>query len=122
LNIPIFSGGFTSAQVQKARIAVDQAEKRIELSQDQIRINLNNVELRMDESLSKIAASQKNVKTARRAFEIAESRVYNGLATQLELKDSRLLLDQAQITYLSAIYEYLEAYFDWELLTGNIEF
>lgn len=122
LNIPIYSGGFTNAQVQKARIEVDKVKKRLELNQDNIRIELNNIDLRMNEALSKIEAAEKNVKSARRAFEIAESRVANGLSTQLELKDSRIFLDQAQITRLTAIYSYLEAYFDWELLTGKVEY
>ena len=51
---------------------------------------------------------------------IAETRVRNGLATQLELKDSRILLDQAQLNYYSSIYDYLAAYFDWQKATGNV--
>ncbi len=120
INFPIFSGGYTSAQVQKARIDVEKIDKQVELNQDNIRIDLQNVYLRMDEADSRIDAAQKSVNSARRAFEIAESRYNNGLATQLELKDSRIFLDQAQITYLTAIYAYLEAYFDWELLTGKV--
>jgi len=120
INFPIFSGGYTSAQVQKARIDVEKIDKQVELNQDNIRIDLQNVYLRMEEAESRIDAAQKSVNSARRAFEIAESRYNNGLATQLELKDSRIFLDQAQITYLTAIYAYLEAYFDWELLTGKV--
>jgi len=122
INFPIYSGGYTSAQVQKARIDVDKIEKQVELSQDNIRIDLQNVYLRMDEAESRIEAAKKSVNSARRAFEIAESRYANGLATQLELKDSRIFLDQAQITHLTAVYAYLEAYFDWELLTGQVSF
>jgi outer membrane protein len=122
LNIPIYSGGFTSAQVQKARIEVDKISKQVELEEDNIRIELSNVYLRMDEAMSKIEAANKSVSSAKRAFEIAESRTNNGLATQLELKDSRIFLDQARITYISSIYSYLEAYFDWELLTGIVTY
>lgn len=122
INFPIFSGGYTSAQVQKARIDVEKIDKQVELDQDNIRINLQNVYLRMDEAESRIEAAQKGMNSARRAFEIAESRYNNGLATQLELKDSRIFLDQARITHLTAIYAYLDAYFDWELLTGKVSF
>jgi outer membrane protein TolC len=76
----------------------------------------------MDEALSEIAAAERNINSAQRAFEIAESRVANGLSTQLELKDSRIFLDQARITRLTAIYAFLDAYFDWELLTGNVTY
>ena len=53
-----------------------------------------------------------------KAFEIAEITSDNGLATQLELKDARLAYDQAKLNYFAAQYEYLEAYFDWELAVG----
>lgn len=120
LNVPIFSGGFTSAQVQKARVDVERVQTRIEMMDDNIRVELQNIYLRLKEALQRIEAARKSVDTAQRAFEIAEARIQNGLATQVELKDSRVFLDQAQLNYYSAIYDYLNAFFDWELATGNV--
>jgi len=120
LRIPIFSGGFTTAQVQKAKVDVERVKTRIAQLEDNIRIDLQNIFLRLDEAKQRISAAQRSVDVARRAFEIAESRAQNGLATQLELKDSRVLLDQAELTYYSSIYDYLDAYFDWELATGQV--
>lgn len=119
LNIPILSGGYTSAQVQKARIETDKLQTQISLQQDQIMIEVDNVYLRLQEALKRIQAAQKALESARRAFDIAEIRVLNGLATQLELKDSRIFLDQAQVNYYRATYDYLNAYFDWGIATGR---
>lgn len=119
LNIPILSGGYTSAQVQKARIETDKIRTQISLEEDRIRIDLDNVSLRLQEAQKRIEAAKKSVESARRAFEIAEVRVQNGLATQLELKDSRVFLDQARVNYFRATYDYLVAYFDWEIVTGK---
>ncbi|MFZ0391024.1 MAG: TolC family protein [Calditrichia bacterium] len=121
LNVPIFSGGFTTAQVQKAKVDVQRVKTRIDMANDNIRIELQNIRLRLKEAQERMQATQKSVNTARRAYEIAESRVIHGLATQLELKDSQVLLDQAQVSYYSAIYDYLEAYFDWQLATGQVD-
>ena len=52
---------------------------------------------------------------------MAQTSAKSGLATQLELKDARVTLDQAQLTHYVAIYEYLAAYFDWEKATGAVE-
>ncbi|MEJ2634631.1 MAG: TolC family protein [Calditrichia bacterium] len=120
LNIPVFTGFYTSAQVQKARIDVERVKTRISKANDDIRIEIQNIRLRLQESSERIAANKKSVETARRAFEIAESRVEHGLATQLELKDSRVFLDQAQLNYYSAIYDYLDALFDWQRATGQV--
>ncbi len=43
------------------------------------------------------------------------------LATQLELKDVRVAFDQAQLNFYSSVYDYLAAYFDWELANGMVE-
>ncbi len=119
LNIPLYSGGFTAAQVQKAKIESFKTQTRIAQEKDNIEINLSNVWLNLQEAHERITASKKNVSTAKRAFEIAETRWDNGLATQLELKDSRLFLDQAKVNNLTAQFDYLKAYFNWQLVTGQ---
>lgn len=121
LSIPLFSGGATSAQIRKARADLDRANTRIAEADDNIRIQLANLQLRMKEARERISATQKAVLSARRAFEIAETRVDNGLSTQVELKDSRVALDRAQLNYYSAVFDYLQAYFEWELATGKVD-
>ena len=120
LNIPLFSGGYTSAQVQKAKVNLEKVNTRIEVAIDNIEIEMKNVYLKLSEAQQRILAARKNITSATRAFEIAESRVEHGLATQLELKDSRIFLDRAKLNYYIATYDYLNAYFDWEFLTGNV--
>jgi outer membrane protein TolC len=119
LQIPIFSGGSTRAQVRKARADEERVTTRIAEANDNIRVELQNIQLRLREAMQRIQATEKAVQSARRAFEIAETRVDNGLSTQVELKDSRVALDTAQIEYLRSIYDYLSAYFEWELATGT---
>lgn len=120
LNIPLFTGGYTSAQVQKARVDVEKAHTRIQMAVDNIRIDIQNILLRLREARQRINAARKSIDTAGRAFEIAQSRVMHGLATQLELKDSRVFLDQANLNYYTAIFDYLDAYFDWQQAVGEI--
>jgi outer membrane protein TolC len=120
LTIPIFTGFFTKAQVQKAQIDVSRVKTRISKANDEIRIELQNINLRLREARQRIEAAQKNIQTARRAYDIAKTRVDNGLATQLEFRESRVDLDRAQVNFYIAIYDYLEAYFDWQLANGKV--
>ncbi len=120
LKVPLFTGGFGSAQVQKARIELDKTDTQLSIALDDLQIQLTNIYLLLKESYQRIVAAQKSIGSARRAFEIAQTRVANNMATQLELKDSRLFLDQAQVNYYAATYDYLEAYFDWARVTGNV--
>ena len=120
LSIPIFNGFYTNAQVQKARIDVERVKTRITKAYDDIRIELKNIHLRLIESRQRIEAAQSSIGTARRGYEIAETRMENGLATQLELRESRVDLDRAQVNFYSAIYDYLAAYFDWQRAVGEV--
>jgi outer membrane protein len=119
LHIPIFSGGYTSAQVQKAQIEYNRSMLRIAQVKDKIEMDLNNVVLNLKASHERVFAAEKNVAAAQRAYDIAESRAENGMATQLELKDSRIFLDQAHINDFTARFDYLKAYFEWQLVTGR---
>ncbi len=120
LQVPIFNGAGTIAQIQKAKVDLRRAETRLRMTEDNIRLSLQNALLKLREARRRVQAARKSVATARRAFEIARSRAANGLATQLELKDSRLLLDQAKLNFYSAMFDYLDAYIDWQLATGRV--
>lgn len=120
LSVPIFSGGYNLAQVRKARAEVEKVNTRIAKADDNIQIELQNIRLRLNEANQRILAARKSVNVAERAFELAESQAEGGLITQIELKENRLALDQAQVNYYTAIYDYLDAYFDWERATGNV--
>ena len=122
LNIPVFSGGSNMANVRRAKAEVAKVNTRISQADDNIRVELQNLQLLMREARQRIEASSKAALSARRAFEIAETRLANGLATQVELKDSRVALDQSQVNHYSAIFEYLSAYFDWELAIGQVAY
>ncbi|KAA3596065.1 MAG: TolC family protein, partial [Calditrichaeota bacterium] len=120
LNIPIFSGGLTDSKVQQAKIDAKKTETQIAMTTDFIEIELKNIYIKLQKSEQRINATKKGVSTAERAFKIAESSVKNGLATQLELKESRNALNFAKVNYYTAVYEYLEAYFDWQKAIGNV--
>nr|HQV32381.1 TolC family protein [Calditrichia bacterium] len=120
LNIPVFSGGSRIAGVKRANADVEKVSTRLAQAEDNIEVQLQNIQLQLQESRQRIEASHKAVESASRAFQIAETRAQNGLSTQVELKDSRVALDQAQVGYYGAIYDYLASYFSWEVATGRV--
>ena len=121
LSMPIFTGGYRSAQVQKAKIEVDKNRIKIDQTKENIYREIKNVRLRLKEAYDRILSAESTLKTAEKAFHIAETTAKSGLATQLELKDTRVVYDQARINYNAAIFDYLIAYFDWELAIGNVK-
>jgi len=120
LNIPIFSGGYTSARIQRSSLELSKNQLRIERLERDIQNELMNIHLRLQEASARIITAETTRETAGRAFAIAESGIESGLVTQLELKDARLYLDNARLGYYSATWEYLNAWFDWNLALGEV--
>jgi len=120
LNIPIYTGGYTGAQVQKARIDLDRTDIKVLQSQDEVFRSIKNIRLRLREAYSRILSADKTRESAIRAFEIAETSADNGMATQLELADSRVQLELAVLNFYVATYDYLDAYYDWQLAIGQV--
>ncbi|MCP4216168.1 MAG: TolC family protein [bacterium] len=118
LSVPIFAGGYNRAQVRKAKIELEKARIKLEKEKETIYNDIRNIFLRLKEARARIDSAKKALATARKAFEIAEVTAGNGLATQLELKDARLIYDQAQLSGYAAAYDYLDAYFDWREAVG----
>jgi len=118
LSIPVFTGGYQEAQIQKARIDLDKTRIRIEKQKEDIANEIRNIYLRLGEANERMQAAKVVLETAKKAFEIAEVSAANGLATQLELKEARAAYDQARLNGYAASYDYLDAYFDWRLATG----
>lgn len=119
LNVPIFMGGYTQAQVQKAQIDLEKARINRDKEKDDIATDLQNIYLRLQEADQRLVSSRKTLETAKKAFDIASVTASNGLTTQLELKDTRYMYDQAQLNCYVAAYEYIAAYYDWLLAVGQ---
>lgn len=121
LSIPLFTGGYISSQVQKSQIELNKTRINMERSKDDIYQQIASIRLRLNEAQERIHSTTATMRSAEKAFQIAEVTAKNGLATQLELKDSRIVFDQAKLAYHAAIFNYLCAYFDWEQAVGMVK-
>ncbi|MCK4763524.1 MAG: TolC family protein [Candidatus Aminicenantes bacterium] len=121
LSFPVYTGGYRLAQIQKAKIERDKTRIKIEQSKERIYNQAENIRLRLQEAQKRILSGRKSLQTAKKAFEIAQISADNGLATQLELKDVRMLYDQATLNCYASVYDYLDAYFDWQQALGKVE-
>jgi outer membrane protein len=118
-SIPIFNGFRTRGQVEQA-----QAELRLaEIQREQVRQGLE-VELEaalgeFDAARAQIEARTATVGQAERTLELAELRFRSGLATQLDISNARLLLQQARVNEAQALYNYVNALAWLERVAGG---
>jgi outer membrane protein TolC len=118
LNIPIATGGLRLARMKAADIEKEKANIALWQRETAIESELYELELRLNESRQRIESSNRIVETARRAVALAQTAYSNGQATALTVVDAQDKLDQVWLNFANVVFEYMSAYYDWELAVG----
>ena len=94
-QVPLFTGGRIKGEQMVAEANVREAQARYDQLREfaalDSRVTLNN----LHQARSAWLASLGTAEQARRAYSIAEVRYKEGISTQIELNDARILLEQA---------------------------
>jgi outer membrane protein TolC len=98
LSLPVLTGGRIGADVAIARAGVEEAAARLRLTRELAALDTESARQELFAARAEWEASGSTIQQAARAYEIAELRYREGLSTQLELSDSRLLLAESQVT------------------------
>jgi outer membrane protein len=96
LNVPILTGGRQRGDEQVARAELDQARIQLRQTQELAALDTRSALAELVAARAAWEASAGTVQQAGRAYQIADVRYREGVSTQLELSDSRLLLQQAE--------------------------
>jgi outer membrane protein TolC len=96
LEVPLFTGGRIRGDKMVAQADLAEARLQLERTREQAALENQDVFSQLQAARAQWEASVGTVEQATRAYEIAEVRYREGISTQTELSDSRLLLQQAQ--------------------------
>jgi len=103
VSVPILNGGrlagdelVARGNLSTARAQLQQTRKAAELDVETSRLNLANAEAIQ-------TSNESTVESARRGFEIAQLRYREGLGSQIELQNARLLFEQAEVNRAQAL-------------------
>jgi outer membrane protein TolC len=98
LQLPILTGGRIKAEQTIARADLDGARARLQLVKELSDLDDASARASLGAAHAQWETTAGTIQQASRAYEIAELRFREGLSTQLELSDARLLLASAQVT------------------------
>lgn len=119
LSVPLFQGGGRYSRVKQAEVQlIEMGFQRENLERSvsmQVTMAIDNIKV----NVRQIASCSESVREAERAHDIMEQSFAIGAATYLDLRDSELALTRARLAYYQAIYNYLVAESELELLLGN---
>ena len=119
VSFPLFEGGARYNAVRQAKV---QAQEMVLQRENLERSIASQVSLAIDNikvNVKQIASCSESVGQADRAHNIMEKSFAIGAASYLDLRDSELALTRASLAYNQAIYNYLIANSELELLLGN---
>lgn len=95
-QVPLFTGGRLKADETAARADLAETRARLQLARELATLDEASARLELANARAAWEATAGTVQQAQRAYEIADLRYREGLSTQVELSDARLLLQQAQ--------------------------
>jgi outer membrane protein TolC len=102
LQVPILTGGRVRAGERVAAADLEQSRLRLQQVQELAALDSRSAMAQLIATRAAWEASLGTVQQAARAYEIAEVRYRAGVSTQLELTDSRLLSQQAELNRAQA--------------------
>jgi outer membrane protein TolC len=105
LNIPIFSSLGRTAASQKAKIALEQAENNLALTQEQIQLQYLQARNDFELAVKNYASSKNNLALAERIEQKNQIKYTEGMASSFELRQAQTQLYAAQSEYLNAMKE-----------------
>ena len=108
LQVPIFSSLQRSANSQKAKIAVSQAEKSLTETQERITIEVQAAENEYQLAVENYFTSKENLALAKRIEEKNQTKYFEGVASSFELREAQLQLYSAQNNYIKSIQNVIQ--------------
>ena len=121
LSVPLFEGGQRYNRVRQAEVQVKemkfQRENLVNSINMQVDLAFENIQL----NVRQINSCSESVNQAATAHDIVKQSFEIGAASYLDLRDAELSLTQSRNSYNQAIYNYLVANSNLELLLGSYD-
>jgi outer membrane protein TolC len=106
VQLPLFLGGRLRGQVMQSEADLQESRAQLTQTRELAALDTRSALSQLDAARATLEASSGTVEQAEKAYQIAELRYREGISTQIELSDSRLLLEQARVNRAQAERNY----------------
>ncbi len=120
LNIPIYAGGSTSAQVVEAKANLKKAAVERDNKQREIEVDIRQHLNTLNSTALKINALSQSVESAKLLVEATQKSVLGGFRTNQDVLNARKQLYSAKRDWSIARYNYLVTYIRLKKSTGTL--
>lgn len=121
VQLPVFSGGWTSSKVREAADRRLEAKHKIEAAQREVSYNVTNAYFTVIDAISRINALEVAVKSSELAFDSNVKGYDAGIRTVVNVLDAQDQLFVARRDLATARYDYVRAILDLKVASGILE-
>ncbi|PCJ82429.1 MAG: transporter [Flavobacteriales bacterium] len=107
LSVPIFNGWAVQTNINKARLAIENAEYDLQLARNQLRKDIEQAYANAVAALKKHRATKKSLIALEESFKYTEQKFNVGMVNAVEYNDVKNKLAKAQSDLLQAKYDYV---------------
>jgi len=119
LNVPIYSGGKTSARVREMQAEFKRTSAIYEEKKRLVSKNIQEAYLNVSANVASIKASAKAISSAQKSFDAMEKGYKYGTATVIDVLDAKRDVLKQQIEYRKKQYAYAVNYLNLLSLSGQ---
>jgi outer membrane protein len=120
LNVPIFSGGLTTAQTREARALYNQATDVLEQQRRATIRETRSAYLGVATGISQVKARKQALSSAQTALEATQAGFEVGTRTAVDVLNAQQVRFQAQSEYYKSRYDYILATLQLKQAAGNL--
>ncbi len=119
VDLPVFSGGYISAQVREKRAIHSMALERLRQLELQIQLDVEIAVLNIGSSYERVQATQKSIEQAKENLRIEQEKYSYAKGSITDVFDAQSALLDAQMNYYHSLANYKIAQSQYRLATGD---
>jgi outer membrane protein len=119
VNLSLFNGGLTTAQVGEAKANLDNLRATEEAERQNVTLEVRQATLNLGQQAESIVVADKGLQQARENLSLAEGRYKTGVGTIIELTDAQTSLVSAEASRVQALVGYRTALATLERSTAH---
>src|SRR6056300_1940659 len=120
INIPIFSGGFTSSRIKEAELLKEKSIQEAEALKRQVELQVREAYLNLQTNLSAIDAYQQALKSSELQLKSTQVGFREGLRNSVEVLNAQQMLFSAKYDLLASRYNYLKNLLNLKHTVGTL--
>jgi len=122
ISFPLFQGFQRNANLARAKIQKKSLTIQQNNSRQQARNAIASARESLQQALETSDARERAIEQAQRGYEIALTRLDNGVGSQLDVTNAEVQLQQAELNYAQNVFNYLTAKAQYDQAIGQVPF